>query len=267
MYLKNIILSPSCAGQLKKGVEKFPNLIKKYIKPNFHIIDTNLAKDDDIFSNSYNIYKKCNSVDKFICVGGDHSVSIGSGAASLNKYPNVKFIWIDAHPDINTFDSSITKNYHGMPLSFLTGIDKSEKFPFIKNLLNTKNIHYVGLRDIDDFEWKVINDYNIKYTLTENINTNIIDECNKISEFIDKNPVHISFDVDSIDESFISSTGTIVKNGLKLQESKFLLKNLLKNENVVGLDIVEMNMEINKKDYNKSLNNFLFLFSDIFNLK
>ena len=264
MYLKNIILSPSCAGQLKKGVEKFPNFIKKYIKPNFNVIDSNIINKDDLFINSRNIYEKCNSVDKFICIGGDHSVTIGSGAASLNKYPNVKFIWIDAHADINTFNSSTTKNYHGMPLSFLTGLDKNSKFTFIKKLLNYKNIYYIGLRDIDAFEWKIINDYKIKYSLTNDINLNIVNEYNNISKFIDNSPVHISFDVDSIDEYYISSTGTIVKNGLELKQTKYLLDSLLKKENVVGMDIVEMNMEINKHHSNQSLNNFLSLFPNIF---
>tara|TARA_B110000483_G_scaffold136235_1_gene162934 strand:+ start:41 stop:853 length:813 start_codon:yes stop_codon:yes gene_type:complete len=270
MNLKNIILCPSRAGQLKKGVENFPYLIQKYIKPTFNIIDTNLKnnnKNNYVFSNSHKIYNACNSVDKFICIGGDHSITIGSGAASLNKYPNVKFIWIDAHADINTFDSSLTKNYHGMSLSFLTGLDKNKHFSFIKNLLNFKNIYYIGLRDIDSFEWKIINDHKIKYTLSEFINTNIIHETNKLSTFINKSPIHISFDVDSIDESFISSTGTIVRNGLDLKKTKFLLKSLLKNENVVGIDIVEMNMEINKNKYQTSIDNFLYLFSDIFKSK
>lgn len=270
MNLKNIILSPSCAGQLKKGVEKFPKLIQKYTKPSFNIINTNLKNNNhknDIFHNSKMIYDACNSVDKFICIGGDHSITIGSGAASLNKYPDVKFIWIDAHADINTFNSSLTKNYHGMPLSFLTGLDKNKYFPFIKNLLKYKNIYYIGLRDTDDFEWKIINDYKIKYSLSEFVNKDCIHETNKLSTFINNSPVHISFDVDAMDESVISSTGTIVQNGLNLKETKYLLNSLLKKENVIGLDIVEMNMEINKNKYQKSIDNFLYLFSDIFESK
>ena len=63
----------------------------------------------------------------------------------------------------------------------------------------------------------------------------------------------------------ISTTGTIVKDGLDLNPTKKLLNLILNNENVICLDIVEMNMHINNHDYKKSLNNFRYLFSNIFN--
>ena len=56
-------------------------------------------------------------------IGGDHSMSIASVAYTLNRDPNAKVLWIDAHADINTYNSSTTKNLHGMPLSFITGLD------------------------------------------------------------------------------------------------------------------------------------------------
>ena len=59
-------------------------------------------------------------------IGGDHSIAIGSVAGSLDFYKkDVSVIWIDAHADINTYEASETKNLHGMPLSFLTGLDTS----------------------------------------------------------------------------------------------------------------------------------------------
>ena len=58
---------------------------------------------------------------------------------------NLKVLWIDAHPDINTYKASNTKNYHGMPLSFLTGLDRDERnFPFIKRHLKVMLIFLIG---------------------------------------------------------------------------------------------------------------------------
>ena len=263
MKLQNIILCPSNAGQLKKGVKYFPNLIKNYIKPKFNIHNNNL-RSDNIFVNSKQIYEKCKKLNYNICIGGDHSISIATGTSSLNKYKNTKFIWIDAHADINTYDKSKTKNYHGMPLSFLTGLDKNPSLPFLKNKLPFKNIFYIGLRDVDNYESFVLKKHNISQIDYQKINNNYNQSYEEIKKFINNDPVHISFDIDSIDPKFISSTGTIVKNGLNLNPTKKLLNLILNNHNVICLDIVEMNMNINKHEYTKSLNNFKYLFSDFF---
>lgn len=262
MKLKNIILCPSKAGQLKKGVENFPQLMKKYIKPNFNIINT--KNDHNIFLNSNNIYNASINSNNNIYIGGDHSISIATGAVSLNKYKNVKFIWIDAHADINTYKKSVSKNYHGMPLAFLTGLDKNKYFPFIKNNLRFNNLCYIGLRDVDSFENRIINKKKILSLPHDKINNDFHSTYYYISKFINGAPVHISFDVDSINPKYISSTGTIVNKGLDLYPAKKLFKTLFEKENVIGLDIVEMNMNINKEEYDKSLKNFLGLFPHIF---
>ena len=75
---------------------------------------------------------------KIINIGGDHSMSIATIASTLNKYPNTKVIYFDAHADLNTYKSSKSKHYHGMPLSFITGIDHHKKFSFIKNLFRRR---------------------------------------------------------------------------------------------------------------------------------
>ncbi len=263
MIFKNIILCPSFSGQKKKGVKFFPQLIKPYIKSKYNIHNTEIY--NNVFFDNLQIYNNCMNFDKHICIGGDHSIAIGTCAASLNKHKNVKFIWIDAHADINTFNASFSKNYHGMPLAYLTGLDNNKYFSFIKNKLKYNNIFYIGLRDIDNFESNVIKEKKINTVSCKDVNNNYLDIYNKLKKYIDNSPIHISFDVDSVNPKYISSTGTIVENGLELTPIKKLLQLLYLNENVVALDIVEMNMEINKQDYFSSLNNFKYIFSDIFN--
>lgn len=275
MFTRNILLYPSSNGQRKKGVGKFPNIIKSYIKPFYNVHETTL--NNDIYDDTNTMYKLCNKFNKFICIGGDHSTSIATGSSSLKKYENIKFIWIDAHPDINTYTSSITKNFHGMPLSFLTGLDKFTKpyinnelphqnlsyIPIVDKILPFKNLCYIGIRDIDEYEQKIINNNNI-YTITSTeVNNDISTVIKNLSMFIGDSPVHLSFDVDSINPDIISSTGTPVPGGLNLISCKQLLDSIYKH-NIVTMDIVEMNLDINKQNYNNSLNNFKSLFPQLF---
>lgn len=203
MILKNIILCPSHSGQLKKGVKYFPYIIKSQIKPKYKVINTFINKNNIIHDNTQ-IYNNCIKYKNHICIGGDHSITIGTGAASLNKYKNIKFIWIDAHADINTYSSSHSKNYHGMPLAYLTGIERDTRFSFIKNKLSFKNLCYIGLRDVDIYERKVINNKNINTISWESVNSDYYN-CYEmyLKKFINNSPVHISFDVDSINPKYI----------------------------------------------------------------
>ena len=62
-------------------------------------------------------------------------MSIATVSDSMERYADLRVIWVDAHCDINTYEKSSSKNYHGMPLSFLSGLDKNDSFDFIKNKL------------------------------------------------------------------------------------------------------------------------------------
>lgn len=107
-----------------------------------------------------------------LTLGGDHSIAIGtvSGTARAIRErlgKEVAVIWVDAHADINTPESSDSGNIHGMPVSFLTGLATEERedcFGWIKDhhLLSTKKLVYIGLRDIDKGEKKILREHGIK---------------------------------------------------------------------------------------------------------
>jgi arginase len=195
-------------------------------------------------------------------IGGDHSMSIATVADSLNKYPALKVLWFDAHADINTRSSSLSNNYHGMPLSFLTGLDYHKKFNFIKAKLAMNRIMYVGLRDLDYYEDKIIKNYNINRISVDDIRFRNTKSINKILNFVGDNPIHLSFDVDVMDPSVIYSTGTSVDNGLYFDETKYILDKL-KNKKIVNMDITELNLDIGNNDERfMSLNNTLKLFEN-----
>ena len=101
----------------------------------------------------YNANKRI--IGKRVNIGGDHSITIGTGAYTLNTYKRPKFIWLDAHADINDYENSETKNYHGMPLNYLTGLSKLNNIDFVKQKLKFENLLYIGIRDVDDYEKKI----------------------------------------------------------------------------------------------------------------
>merc|ERR1712166_1323450 len=138
-----------------------------------------------------------------MCIGGDHSVAGPSVLASVQRNRNLNVIWIDAHPDIHTYASSVSGNSHGMPLSVATGIEKMHWASRMNlKLLPFDKLTYVGIRDIDEFEAEVIRKKNIRHLDVEAM-LKYIHELD--------GPVHISFDIDAMDPAFVTSTRTPVE--------------------------------------------------------
>lgn len=186
-------------------------------------------------------------------------MSIATVAYTLNKYPDCKVIWVDAHADLNTYEKSDSKNYHGMPLSFLTGIDKEDRFGFIDKKLSFNNLLYLGLRSIDSYEKKIIDKYNIKCISCNEINTNTQSTFKEIDDFLDNKPFHLSFDVDGIDPLLISNTGTPVEKGINEESGIQLLNYLVKKKTLKNMDLTEINTHIYDKDDPSSIKKTLNL--------
>ena len=262
---KSIILFPHDLGQTKHGVEKAPKYLKKYINKRRHNI-YDVKNTGNFFDNIKELYDTNEKAkgDR-VNIGGDHSMAIATIAYTLNKYPNAKVIYFDAHADINTYASSNSKHYHGMPLSFVTGIDHNEHFSFIKNKLKFDNLLYIGARCWDIFERNIIYKNNIRYIEPNEINNDFENAMNKILDFAGNDPVHISFDVDCMDKSIMPSTGTAVKGGIRLNIGKKVLEELKNHSNIVNMDITELNLELGtSKQESLSAKNAIYLFKPFF---
>jgi arginase len=108
-----------------------------------------------------------------LTLGGDHSIAIGTigGTAKAVRERlgglELAVIWVDAHADINTPETSGSGNVHGMPVAFVTGLAREEKeeyFGWLKpeNLLSVKKLVYIGLRDVDPGEKRILRENGIK---------------------------------------------------------------------------------------------------------
>lgn len=178
--------------------------------------------------------------------GGDHSVALSTVSAFNYHYSKGYVLWIDAHADLNLPDASITKNLHGMPVSFLLnlqGISTSGLF-WMKNFLDPQRLVYVGLRDLDPFEIETLQKLKIKFYTSQDVKMLGMNKvAEEISAMIGGDPLHISFDIDSLDPQHAPSTGLNVHEGLSLSDVIFL-GNSLKSKNLKSVDVVEINPSI-----------------------
>jgi len=182
-----------------------------------------------------------------VTFGGDHTISYGSIASTsqIHGIDNTYVLWIDAHPDINTPSSSLTGNCHGMPVSFLMGLSKHEKFDSIK-YVKPSNFAYVGVRCFDQFEIDLIENLK-KEGLTvitpEQVKNNLHECCENLRKKWNMNKeskLHVSLDIDSLDPSLAPATGTPVENGITVGDITWLIP-YLSGDKTPNIDVTEVN--------------------------
>ncbi|MFM1562282.1 arginase [Helcococcus ovis] len=201
-------------------------------------------------------------------LGGDHSLGIGSIAAT-SKFHNkdLAVIWIDAHTDINTIETSPSANIHGMPLSISLGEGNTELNNILFNgkKINGNNVYILGARSVDDGEYGILEKHNVNVWYMNDIKEKGIEACIeelllKLKEKNTKN-IHLSYDIDSLDEKLVPGTGTPEKDGMNIEQSKKLIKSIIQTKLVRSIDFVEFNPmkdinDITLKNVIKMLNVF-----------
>jgi len=181
-----------------------------------------------------------------LTLGGDHSLALGTVSGTLAVHHDACLIWIDAHADINTPESTDSGNLHGCPVSFLLGIaGKMEGFEWIKPRLTPDRLVYIGLRDVDQPEKKILKQYGIKAFSMHEVDKYGI---GKVVEMAldtvnpDRNrPIHLSFDVDALDPTVAPSTGTPVRGGLTFREGHYICEAIHETGLLVAVDLMEVN--------------------------
>jgi len=266
--MKHITFFQHGLGQKKEGIDETVELLYNYYDN--EILNKTIIKNNSIKTNLITLYNLNYSIleneFKNINIGGDHSMAIASVGSSLKIYGSrLKVLWFDAHADIHTRGSSPSGNLHGMPLSFLTGLDKDNlNFPFLDNLLLFNNLFYIGIRDFEDAEIETISDNFINVMSCNKFNNSNEKAIKELIDWIGKSPVHLSFDVDSLDPIYMPCTGTTVSDGLEFKPVLNALQILCQKCNVVNIDIAELNLSINKSYAKTSLDNFNILFDTMY---
>lgn len=193
--------------------------------------------------------KSIEAGDFAIFLGGDHSISIGSIAAAAQK-ERVGVIWVDAHGDYNTLETSPSGNIHGMPLAALVG-DGSESadmsalinvgYPGAK--LQPTQIVQVGIRDLDKGEKERLMHSGIHvFTMRHVDELGMASVARQALDRLRHLPrIHVSLDMDSLDPAEAPGVGTPVPGGLTYREAHLLMEILGDSGRVQSMDIVEIN--------------------------
>ena len=203
-----------------------------------------------------------------LAIGGDHSLGIGS-VAGLSRFVSAEqlsVIWIDAHTDINTNETSDSHNIHGMPLSACLGLGDPRLYHSMKTdspFLLPQNLFYIGSRSIDPGEEEILSKYQIRAVRMAEIREKGIEACCKELLQSVKTPfIHLSFDVDFMGSEEYTATGLPIPDGPTVAQTRVALKTLFSDPRVCSADFVEYSPV---HDQNQSgLTVCMELFEDIF---
>ena len=196
----------------------------------------------------YDAYlKKINNEECFpILIGGDHTTAIPSALANVEKHKEIGIIWIDAHADFNTFQTTETGNLHGLPLATIVGYENNELRYYHKgNLINPSKCVIVGARSIDNAEKDNLRYANVKVYTTNDIKekgvNQVLDEAFEIAGKKTAG-IHVSFDLDVITPEVAPGVSVPEDDGITEEETMKITKYLSKNiKDITSFDLVEFN--------------------------
>lgn len=199
----------------------------------------------------YEVIKNC-LVQQFfpIVLGGDHSIAIGtlSGVSSYYRDQSKKIglLWFDAHGDLNTPETTPSGNIHGMPLAVCLGygIPQLVELGGYSPKVSSKNVVLIGVRNLDPYEKKLVQDVGIKvFTMRD------IDELGMKRVLLDAlevasqgtTGIHVSIDMDVIDPGVAMGVGTPVRGGLSYREAHLAMELLADSGKIISLELAEVN--------------------------
>lgn len=190
-----------------------------------------------------------------IVLGGDHSLAVGtvSGVAEFYRRKNQKIglIWIDAHSDINTPETSPSGNVHGMPMAALMGLGPAELgniYDFSPKV-RPENCVLVGIRDVDQHEKENIRRAGIQCFTMRDIDERgmrtVMEEALRAAGS-DTSGYHVSLDMDWIDPEDAPGVGTPVRGGATYREAHLAMEIIADHGGMVSFEIVEVNPVIDE---------------------
>ena len=195
--------------------------------------------------------------DRFpLVLGGDHSIAMASLAAAAEHYAskniNPGLIWFDAHADLNTEETSPTGNIHGMPLAVALGKGNRRLLSLFEGKRwDPKRTAIFGVRSVDPLERKIVKELEVTVFSMKEIDEWGAYECVKRAlktASPDKNPIHLSFDIDGIDSQFAPGTATPVLGGITLREAHLFMELMAESGCVGSLDMAEVNPLLDRQN-------------------
>jgi arginase len=188
-----------------------------------------------------------------LILGGDHSIALGSLSGVANVHKNVGVLWIDAHADFNTDQSTPSGNIHGMILASLAGLGNSS----LTNIggwspkIDKRAIVIVGVRDLDRGEQELLRTHSIHvFTMSEVDQLGITEVMRQALTIVRQNNdgIHLSLDMDALDPTEAPGVGTPVRGGLTYREAHLAMELIADSHKLVSMDVVEVNPILDREN-------------------
>src|SRR3977135_1629607 len=185
-----------------------------------------------------------------LVLGGDHSIAAGVAAGVANHFRKEKkqigYLWLDAHGDMNTPESSPSGNIHGMPLAAIMGYGAPELVELLgyKPKVEPRNVSLVGVRDLDPKERRLIKESGVHvFTMRDIDERGMRDVMSDALRFVtdDTDGAAVSLDMDFVDPTDAPGVGTPVRGGVTYREAHLALEMIADSEAMVSLEVVEIN--------------------------
>ncbi len=188
-----------------------------------------------------------------LILGGDHSVSLGSISGIARVHKNIGVIWVDAHADFNTEQTTPSGNIHGMVLAALAGVGD----PRLTGIggwtpkINKDTIVILGTRELDAEEQNLLRAHNIHVFTMSDIDQrgmpDVMQQAVAIAGQVN-NPIHLSLDMDSLDPREALGVGTPVRGGLSYREAHLAMEMVATSHCLVSMDVVEVNPILDREN-------------------
>jgi arginase len=188
-----------------------------------------------------------------LILGGDHSIALGSITGITRILKDVGVLWIDAHADFNTEETTPSGNIHGMVLAALAGLGNSR----LTSLggwapkLNTQTIVIVGARDLDDGERGLLHTHHIHVFTMSDIDQRGFSDVMRQSLAIAgeaNDGIHVSLDMDALDPTYAPGVGTPVRGGLTYREAHLAMELIADSDRLIAMDVVEVNPILDREN-------------------
>lgn len=192
-----------------------------------------------------------------VTLGGDHSLAAGSVAgvatALSERGERTGLVWLDAHSDLHTPDTSESGNVHGMPVAHLLGHGDPglSSISAARPAVLARDVAIVGLRDVDPSERQHIADWGVQvFTMRDIDERGIAAVMRDALEIASRHTVgiHVSFDADWLDPIEAPGVGTPVRGGATYREAHTAMEMIADCERLIGLDIVEVNPVLDREN-------------------
>ncbi|MCC6740890.1 MAG: arginase [Planctomycetia bacterium] len=187
-----------------------------------------------------------------LVLGGDHSIAVGSlwGVTRVRK--NVGILWMDAHGDFNTPETSPSGNVHGMPMAAALGRGRDT---LVKNedpasRVNAMHVVQIGIRDLDPLEKRALRASGVHVFTMHEVDRYgmpaVIEKA--MAHFAGCDHIHLSFDMDVIDPDEAPGVGTPVPGGITAREAHLALEMVAETHRISSMDLVEVNPILDERN-------------------